>query len=771
MVLKCQHIALVFIIFITSCRQNDLKPPPSLSDSEKIQTTLIKVKSYSAIDTFITSGLYDLAFESVITNKGKLTNNQTLTLANRFIENGEFDKGICIANMIKDPVYKQSVLVLNLYSTLNKMDNSQAQILLDSLLALNNLNPGIIAPVEIILAKGYLAHNRKDYINAVELNQNAIDIIIKKHLSVDLLAKAYHRIGNDYNDIVRDTIPFPENKKICLKKAIDYYHKEYDLLIRNKTQNETRIALNFITTAMVLRTRIPNDSLIGYYNKALSSLIIANRNEFILTRNPIYTSIALTQLGGIYFDAKQQSKMDSVFDINSKLIQVRSLYKVDDKQSLDVFEYFPQRSQEVKILFQLANSTDKKIAAQRVLELTSSCKYPNLNLIEHLQEVFGEHFDLAIKNWILLNELDLYYSTSRNRVDKFNVSVRLKEYNEKIRKLTLNQQRNISDRNVNQLLNYCKAHNLTIFDYQVLYGGSISVIEIEPDCISLNWIRANTSSIKLKVASLLQAAKNNQVDQYCKIAYSLSEVLGLNKIHTKGIIICPDEYLEKLPFDALVGEPYGSNTWSSCNFIGLTHEIRLIPNMSFLLKQSNHNPKLNIDVWSSDSDNESLPYNQQLIDQLAEKFETKVNQDNPENILHILAHTYKDKDERIEFRLNQDTITAYPNGLLNPKLAVLEGCGTGEGQNLKLEGSINLTRSFLYNGSESVIYSIWDADNQASTNLFIQFYRSLSSGHNCSEALFKAKISLIKDVYHPEWANPYYWANFQLTGQDLMFTN
>jgi hypothetical protein len=211
--------------------------------------------------------------------------------------------------------------------------------------------------------------------------------------------------------------------------------------------------------------------------------------------------------------------------------------------------------------------------------------------------------------------------------------------------------------------------------------------------------------------------------------------------------------------------------WSDCKFIGKLHEVRIIPNLLGLFEPSTRRSALNIDIWSSDHDNATLPYNQKLIDHLVEMYDAKLNQDSPTQILHVLAHTYRSAANQIEFRLNKDTLTVYKSGFIHPKLVVLEGCSSGEGHYLKSEGSITQTRSFIYNGTESVIYSIWDADNQASSTLFNYFYKELSTGSTSSEALHKAKKQLISDVLHPEWSNPYYWANFQLTGQDLRFVN
>jgi hypothetical protein len=771
MVFKCQTFLISVLFFLVSCQPKNEGPDPYLSDSAGIQTAIQTGFSASTIDTLITCGLYNLAFESITTNRIKITKNQVLAFANRFIENGEFDKGLSLANSARDPNNAHSVLILQLSAALNKMDTLQSQVLMDSLLTIGKQKKGQIEPIELLLAQSYLAHNRKDFQQAIALNLKAIEMIRSNHLSDDLLAKAYHRIGNDYNDIVRDNVDFPLNKKTCLQNTIKYYKKELDVLLRSRVKNEARIALNYITTGMVLRGRASNDSVITYYKKALSFLILRNTADFIQTRHPIYTSIALTHLGGLYFDKQQQSKMDSVFDINRKLIQIRSLYKVDEKQSLDVFEYFPQRSQEMKILYQLANPTKASSLQSNILELSNSCKYANLKLTRQLHQLFGEDYNLAVKNWILLNELDLYAHLQGQPLVKFNALKKLQYYNQLISRLHLNALKKISQKDLSFLHNFCKTKNTTIIDYQVLFGGSISIVKIEPTGISLEWVRTNSEQLRSDVRDLVLASKNNQVDIYTKIAASLSETLGLKKILTNKIIICPDDYLEKLPFDALVSNVEVGKAWSDCKFIGKLHEVRIIPNLLGLFELSIGRSALNIDIWSSDHDNATLPYNQKLIDHLVEMYDAKLNEDLPEQILHVLAHTYRSASNQIEFRLNKDTLTVYKSGFIHPKLVVLEGCSSGEGHYLKSEGSITQTRSFIYNGTESVIYSIWDADNQASSTLFNYFYKELSTGSTSSEALHKAKKQLISDVLHPEWSNPYYWANFQLTGQDLRFVN
>ena len=103
MVFKCQTFLISVLFFLVSCQPKNEGPDPYLSDSAGIQTAIQTGFSASTIDTLITCGLYNLAFESITTNRIKITKNQVLAFANRFIENGEFDKGLSLANSARDP--------------------------------------------------------------------------------------------------------------------------------------------------------------------------------------------------------------------------------------------------------------------------------------------------------------------------------------------------------------------------------------------------------------------------------------------------------------------------------------------------------------------------------------------------------------------------------------------------------------------------------------------------------------------------------------------
>jgi CHAT domain-containing protein/Tfp pilus assembly protein PilF len=97
---------------------------------------------------------------------------------------------------------------------------------------------------------------------------------------------------------------------------------------------------------------------------------------------------------------------------------------------------------------------------------------------------------------------------------------------------------------------------------------------------------------------------------------------------------------------------------------------------------------------------------------------------------------------------------------LNAKLVVLSACQTGRGKLERGEGVRGLSRAFLYAGAESVVASLWNVNDKATSVFMKYFYRSLSQSLKKEEALQKAKLDMIES----EYGHPFFWAPFVLNG-------
>ncbi len=98
------------------------------------------------------------------------------------------------------------------------------------------------------------------------------------------------------------------------------------------------------------------------------------------------------------------------------------------------------------------------------------------------------------------------------------------------------------------------------------------------------------------------------------------------------------------------------------------------------------------------------------------------------------------------------------------ELVVLSACETGLGQLVQGEGMVGLTRAFMYAGAESVMASLWAVADESTAELMSAFYAYAAGGrqsHTTAEALRRAKL----DMTSSEWAHPFHWAPFILTGR------
>jgi len=100
---------------------------------------------------------------------------------------------------------------------------------------------------------------------------------------------------------------------------------------------------------------------------------------------------------------------------------------------------------------------------------------------------------------------------------------------------------------------------------------------------------------------------------------------------------------------------------------------------------------------------------------------------------------------------------------LNAELVVLSACRTALGREIKGEGLVGLTRGFMYAGTPSVVASLWDVRDQATSELMSRFYEGMfKDGKRPAAALRAAQVSMWKEK---RWTAPYYWAGFILQGE------
>ncbi|HQU86102.1 MAG TPA: CHAT domain-containing protein, partial [Pyrinomonadaceae bacterium] len=98
------------------------------------------------------------------------------------------------------------------------------------------------------------------------------------------------------------------------------------------------------------------------------------------------------------------------------------------------------------------------------------------------------------------------------------------------------------------------------------------------------------------------------------------------------------------------------------------------------------------------------------------------------------------------------------------EMVVLSGCKTGLGREIKGEGLVGMTRGFMYAGAKRVTVSLWDVNDEATSELMGRFYKEMLGANKLApaSALRQAQISMLKDK---RWQNPYFWSTFILQGE------
>lgn len=161
----------------------------------------------------------------------------------------------------------------------------------------------------------------------------------------------------------------------------------------------------------------------------------------------------------------------------------------------------------------------------------------------------------------------------------------------------------------------------------------------------------------------------------------------------------------------------------------------------------------------------------------------------PFDVVHFSAHARVDSDFPLnsfvaltigkpQSKSNEDGLIqaweVFEEIRLDTNLLVLAACETGLGKHFRGEGLVGLTRAFQYAGARSVLASIWEVEDEATSVLMTNFYSYLNKGFAKVDALRAAQMDLIENpvyITQPDGSkrlvdvsSPYYWAAFQLYG-------
>lgn len=285
------------------------------------------------------------------------------------------------------------------------------------------------------------------------------------------------------------------------------------------------------------------------------------------------------------------------------------------------------------------------------------------------------------------------------------------------------------------------------------------------------------------------------------------------QVTTKKVIIIPDGELFNLSFELLTPKTITAYSELASNSLLSKHDISYNYSLSLLNKRQkivayeedyiafvpefDDTMKANYQMAITDSLRLDRSYltllPQPFSSEVAKKFEARfdgksyLNSDaskqlfnkmaKEHKIIHIGTHAESNnispelsrlvfaKNVSDSMNINDNHLYTYEiyNQNLSSNLAILTACETGKPSYQPGEGMISLAHAFNYAGSESILTSLWQIDEQSSTEILTFFYSYLEEGLPKDEALRQAKLDYLATA-EGRTLHPQYWAGLILMG-------
>ena len=308
--------------------------------------------------------------------------------------------------------------------------------------------------------------------------------------------------------------------------------------------------------------------------------------------------------------------------------------------------------------------------------------------------------------------------------------------------------------------------------------------------------------VELESLSSQYRSQIRQQKSDLKLAQTLyDKLLGPILAYRKkpSIIIVPDGGLHLLPFSALA---------DNGQYVIITHTFSTVPSGTVLaiLRNREHEastaylPYVGVAAWAKKSTSKNLifraisgpersqllplPESRREVESIAvdlpkpstillgsDATESRFKQLslNRYNVLHLALHGYAD----LEYPDRSALVFApdpheMDDGLLQVReirhlhltasLVTLSACNTGVGP-VGEAGVDNLVNAFIDAGAKSVVSTLWETEDHATTQLMIAFYSHLAHREEKAQALRQAKLELLKAGVPTA-----YWASFELVG-------
>ena len=349
------------------------------------------------------------------------------------------------------------------------------------------------------------------------------------------------------------------------------------------------------------------------------------------------------------------------------------------------------------------------------------------------------------------------------------------------------------------------------------------IVPIDPTFVNqIKRLHTLLSENPTAAGEIQQRKAFNEITQTCTLLYDVLLKETLEKMDFDHLIILPDGELGYLPFQLLLTEKPNQDIMKNADYRRLPYlfkkyDIRYEYSTALLMDNNPAVAKFVHDyigfapsysrqvaaVPASKKDLQissglrgsldSLKYNVEEVESTGKCFNGTVYKEQNATeqnfkkyapgagMMHLSMHcVFNDQNPMYSSLVFTDTkdstednqLNAYElyNMHLNTNLAVLSACNTGYGVLKKGEGIMSMARAFKYAGCPNIVMTLWQADDQSSKDLMVNFFQHIKTGEGKSKALNAATFEYLKHQQDDIKTHPFYWANFLLIGDDLPVT-
>jgi CHAT domain-containing protein len=331
---------------------------------------------------------------------------------------------------------------------------------------------------------------------------------------------------------------------------------------------------------------------------------------------------------------------------------------------------------------------------------------------------------------------------------------------------------------------------LNLPEVQKSLPGDVAVVEYFPtddalyifvvtqSALRLHQVAIDRQSLSAMTSDYVRSIRRGRTDQeLTKDAKALFQVLiapaEQDIASCQTVVLIPTGRLNVLPFASLL-DPSGAP-------LGQSKRLLSLAKPTDLTRVAIEKPR-SIDTLTAFANaTEDLPAAAREGDEIAALFpkarifrgrsatrEAFMEFGGASDALHLATHGEWDLDDSLanylsmadRQKVSQEEI--FGLDLDKTSLVILSACNTAMGDGSDSSGYVaSLAEAFWVAGSQSVIASLWAVNDESTSLLMTEFYKSLRAGASKVEALHQAQATVRSK---PQFSHPYFWSGFVLFG-------